>query len=93
MQNISSVVEVGKYIYTRGCIEAMSELIEPNLTTVSAVLVIFAVIQVRQSWRKFLKILFYSALRRTASPFTARTGDGTKISLGPPLNPTSQVSY
>ena len=48
MQNISSVVEVNKDIYTRGCIEAISEMIEPNMNLVSAVFFVFAIIQVNQ---------------------------------------------
>ncbi|XP_017493047.1 PREDICTED: tetraspanin-33-like, partial [Rhagoletis zephyria] len=35
MQNISSVVEVNKDIYTRGCIEAITETLEPNMNMVS----------------------------------------------------------
>lgn len=35
VQNISSVVEVNKYIYTRGCIEATSEFIERHMNFVA----------------------------------------------------------
>lgn len=46
MQNISSVVEVNKDIYTRGCIEAITETLEPNMNIVSAVCFTFAIVQV-----------------------------------------------
>lgn len=45
MQNISSVVEVNKDIYTRGCIEAITETLEPNMNIVSAVCFTFAIVQ------------------------------------------------
>jgi Ca2+/H+ antiporter len=46
-QNISSVVEVNKYIYTRGCIEAMTEIIERNMNLVAGVCLGSALIQVQ----------------------------------------------
>lgn len=46
MQNKVSVVEVNKDIYTRGCIEAITETLEPNMNLVSAVCFTFAIIQV-----------------------------------------------
>lgn len=35
VQNITSVVEVGKYIYTRGCIDAAGEIIDSNVQVVA----------------------------------------------------------
>lgn len=46
VQNISSVVEVNKYIYTRGCVEAMTEYFDRNMNLVVAVCLGSAVIQV-----------------------------------------------
>ncbi|RWS25500.1 tetraspanin-5-like protein [Leptotrombidium deliense] len=45
VQNISSVVEVNKYIYTRGCIEAFTEVFERNLNLVAMVCLGSAVVQ------------------------------------------------
>lgn len=45
MQNISSVVEVNKDIYTRGCIEAITETLEPNMNMVSIGCFVFAIVQ------------------------------------------------
>ena len=56
MQNISSVVEVNKDIYTRGCIEAITETLEPNMNLVSAVFFAFAIIQVSGGLRVFVCI-------------------------------------
>lgn len=53
MQNISSVVEVNKDIYTRGCIEAITETLEPNMNFVSIVVFSFAIVQVRFSQDHF----------------------------------------
>ena len=46
VQNISSVVEVNKYIYTRGCIEAITEIIEKNMNLVAGVCLGSALTQV-----------------------------------------------
>lgn len=46
VQNISSVVEVNKYIYTRGCIEAVTEFIERNMNLVAGVCLGSALVQV-----------------------------------------------
>lgn len=46
VQNISSVVQVNKFIYTRGCIEAITEFFERNMNLVAAICMIAAVIQV-----------------------------------------------
>lgn len=46
VQNISSVVEVNKYIYTRGCIEAVTEFIERNMNIVAGVCLGSALVQV-----------------------------------------------
>lgn len=46
VQNISSVVEVNKSIYTRGCIEAMTEIFERNMNVVAGVCLGSAIIQV-----------------------------------------------
>ncbi|XP_054167406.1 tetraspanin-33-like [Oppia nitens] len=45
VQNISSVVEVNKYIFTRGCVEAITEIIERNMNLVAAVCLGSALIQ------------------------------------------------
>lgn len=45
VQNISSVVEVNKYIYTRGCIEAITEFIERNMNLVAGVCLGSALVQ------------------------------------------------
>lgn len=45
VQNISSVVEVNKYIYTRGCVEALTEFIERNMNLVAGVCLGSALIQ------------------------------------------------
>lgn len=37
MQNLSSVVEVNKYVFTRGCLEAISELVERNMNLVAGI--------------------------------------------------------
>lgn len=49
VQNISSVVEVNKYIYTRGCVEAVTEMIERNMNLVAAVCLGSALIQVSET--------------------------------------------
>ncbi|RWS15943.1 tetraspanin-5-like protein [Dinothrombium tinctorium] len=49
VQNISSVVEVNKYVYTRGCIEAITEVFERNMNLVAMVCLGSAVIQVQYS--------------------------------------------
>lgn len=46
VQNISSVVEVNKSIYTRGCVEAMTEIFERNMNIVAGVCLGSAIIQV-----------------------------------------------
>lgn len=46
MQNISSVVEVNKDIYTRGCIEAITETIAPHISVLAYVCIAVAIIQV-----------------------------------------------
>lgn len=46
MQNLSSVVEVNKYVYTRGCVEAMSELFERNMNLVAIICLGSALAQV-----------------------------------------------
>jgi len=45
VQNISSVVEVNKSIYTRGCVEAMTEIFERNMNIVAGVCLGSAIIQ------------------------------------------------
>ena len=45
VQNISSVVEVNKYIYTRGCVEAITESFERNMNIVAGFCLGSAVIQ------------------------------------------------
>ncbi|UXI20012.1 glycogenin-1-like [Sarcoptes scabiei] len=45
MQNISSVVEVNKDIYTRGCIEAITETIAPHISVLAYVCIAVAIIQ------------------------------------------------
>ena len=69
MQNISSVVEVNKDIYTRGCIEAITETLEPNMNMVSIGCFVFAIVQVKtipfkyfifQYSLNYLKLLFSS---------------------------------
>jgi len=45
VQNISSVVEVNKYIYTRGCVEALTEFIERNMNIVAGVCLGSALVQ------------------------------------------------
>lgn len=55
VQNISSVVEVNKYIYTRGCIEAITEIIERNMNLVAGVCLGSALVQV---FIKFIKLWF-----------------------------------
>lgn len=47
VQNISSVVEVNKSIYTRGCVEAVTEIIERNMNIVAGVCLGSAIIQVK----------------------------------------------
>ncbi|OTF72467.1 hypothetical protein BLA29_004155 [Euroglyphus maynei] len=37
MQNLSSVVEINKYVYTRGCVEAISELVDHNMNLVAII--------------------------------------------------------
>ncbi|XP_015791256.1 tetraspanin-33 [Tetranychus urticae] len=44
-QNISSVVQVNRFIYTRGCIEAVTELFEKNMNYVAGVCLASAVVQ------------------------------------------------
>lgn len=46
MQNLSSVVEVNKYVFTRGCVEAMSELVERNMNLVAGICLGSALAQV-----------------------------------------------
>lgn len=46
MQNISSVVEVNKDIFTRGCIEAITEKIAPHIPILAYVCIGIAIIQV-----------------------------------------------
>ena len=45
VQNTSSVVEVGNFIYTRGCIEATSEFIERHMNMVAGSCLAAALIQ------------------------------------------------
>lgn len=56
MQNISSVVEVNKDIYTRGCIEAITETLEPNMNMVSIGCFVFAIVQVKTIPFKYFTI-------------------------------------
>uniref|UniRef100_A0A6P6Y595 Tetraspanin n=1 Tax=Dermatophagoides pteronyssinus TaxID=6956 RepID=A0A6P6Y595_DERPT len=37
MQNLSSVIEINKYVYTRGCVEAISELVDHNMNLVAII--------------------------------------------------------
>lgn len=46
VQNISSVVQVNKFIYTRGCIAAITELVERNMNLVAGACLVCAVVQV-----------------------------------------------
>lgn len=46
MQNLSSVVEINKYVYTRGCVEAISELVDRNMNLVAIVCLGSALAQV-----------------------------------------------
>lgn len=52
-QNISSVVQVNRFIYTRGCIEAVTELFEKNMNYVAGVCLASAVVQVRIKFEFF----------------------------------------
>lgn len=45
IQNISSVVEVNKFIYTRGCIEAFTEIFERNMNLAACLCLGCALIQ------------------------------------------------
>lgn len=45
IQNISSVVEVNKFIYTRGCIEAITEIFERNMNLAACLCLGCALIQ------------------------------------------------
>jgi len=45
IQNISSVVEVNKFIYTRGCIEAFTEIFEKNMNLAACLCLCCALIQ------------------------------------------------
>lgn len=45
IQNISSVVEVNKFIYTRGCIEAFTEIFERNMNLAASLCLGCALIQ------------------------------------------------
>lgn len=45
IQNISSVVEVNKFIYTRGCIEAFTEIFERNMNLAASLCLGAALIQ------------------------------------------------
>ncbi|XP_074600323.1 tetraspanin-33-like [Brevipalpus obovatus] len=45
VQNISSVVQVNKFIFTRGCIAAVTELFERNMNLVAGVCLVCAVVQ------------------------------------------------
>lgn len=50
MQNLSSVVEVNKYVFTRGCLEAISELVERNMNLVAGICLGSALAQVSDYW-------------------------------------------
>ena len=46
MQNLSSVIEINKYVYTRGCVEAISELVDHNMNLVAIICLGSALAQV-----------------------------------------------
>ena len=97
MQNISSVVEVNKDIFTRGCIEAITEKIAPHIPILAYVCIGIAIIQVsniilfpsdhQNKQANHFDLFSYSfhlfliVIAYVFSPFTAGPNIGTIIPL------------
>lgn len=79
IQNLSSVVEVNQYIFTRGCVEVFSELVERNMNLVAGVCLGSALAQVGASLfllQIALLLILDSLLFQLFAMFLARSLQG-----------------